>query len=409
MGRKLIEKLLLISVFATLLFYFYHEMMNMVIQNLELLVNINVTGTRASTFLLLFSLTLTFLLHNKYKIYSNYIIPVFFLWTALVLAFIFTTYGTIDLQLFRILINTIIPFLSCFYLFSLAKSFDVTKLYSNLMFISLLFFTHVFFKTFTLSNLFLVIEHIRPVTIAYFSLIALPSVLTTNSKKVKIISIAIVLIAIVLSMKRGGVVALVLSLTTYFAVQLFFISNSMSATKKIAYAILAFLLIGYALLELSNFLGHSAIDRLGTIQADGGSGRMDIYRSVLYQYANSNIFNLLLGHGYMAVLNSQVQFSAHNDFLEVLYNYGLITLCVYVAVHLSLVFFSIKLIREKSKLAAPFAMSYVQFLVFSMVSHVFYYAFFILFAMFWGFTLGTYSREAELKSATIGPCEESNS
>ena len=61
----------------------------------------------------------------------------------------------------------------------------------------------------------------------------------------------------------------------------------------------------------------------------GGNGRMDIGSVVLSRLFEPTFFDFVVGHGADAV-SKMLEIGAHNDFLEVLYNYGLIGLSLYI-------------------------------------------------------------------------------
>ena len=78
--------------------------------------------------------------------------------------------------------------------------------------------------------------------------------------------------------------------------------------------------------------------------------------------------------------------SAHNDFLEVMYDFGLVGLLFYVLIHLSLIKWTIRLFRNGSPFAFPVLISYVCFFVMSMVSHLILYpTYFGLLTAFWAY------------------------
>ena len=60
------------------------------------------------------------------------------------------------------------------------------------------------------------------------------------------------------------------------------------------------------------------------------------------------------------------------------------------------------MVKEGSKYAAPLAFSYVTFLVSSMVSHIFIYAYyFVIYTYVWGTILGLYSKELDKKKYIV--------
>ena len=71
--------------------------------------------------------------------------------------------------------------------------------------------------------------------------------------------------------------------------------------------------------------------RFQNISEDGGSGRDIVFAKVFYSIFDSSTGDFVFGHGYNAVLLDKVGFgfSAHNEFLEVFYDYGLVGIMMF--------------------------------------------------------------------------------
>ena len=128
--------------------------------------------------------------------------------------------------------------------------------------------------------------------------------------------------------------------------------------------------------------------RFDLIKDDGGSGRDIIYMDVYNRYVNGTVFNQILGRGFDSVSGSDktMSLSAHNDFLEVLYDFGIIGFIFYLLIHLSLVKWILRLYRARNQLLFPVLVSYVCFIIMSMVSHLILYpTYFGLLIAFWAY------------------------
>ena len=90
--------------------------------------------------------------------------------------------------------------------------------------------------------------------------------------------------------------------------------------------------------------------RFSQIQDDGGSGRIKIYNKLLDEIELSDVVNLSFGHGFNAVEKEVFGHPAHNDFLEILYNFGLIPLIVYLLFFLKILSENIKLFLRRKQL-----------------------------------------------------------
>ena len=106
----------------------------------------------------------------------------------------------------------------------------------------------------------------------------------------------------------------------------------------------------------------------------------------------------MFGHGYDAVIKvHQIGYSAHNDFLEVIYDFGIIAFILYLNLHFKLIGYIIRLFNAKNQLTAPLAVSYVLFLLGSLVAHIYIYIYYmIIFSVFWAFVYASNKLEHKL-------------
>lgn len=95
------------------------------------------------------------------------------------------------------------------------------------------------------------------------------------------------------------------------------------------------------------------------------------------------------GHGHNSAIivnrGHNIDLSAHNDFLEVLFVTELIGLILYLLLHIYLIKRLFFLKRNKSELFLPYLASYITMFIMSMVSHLILYpTYFTFLATFWG-------------------------
>ena len=77
----------------------------------------------------------------------------------------------------------------------------------------------------------------------------------------------------------------------------------------------------------------------------------------------------IFGNGHLSTTKySWENLTAHNDFLEIIYNYGIINLVFYVFFFLSTILYTIRAIRQKNKYAPALAAILTIFAVLSVVS-----------------------------------------
>lgn len=226
----------------------------------------------------------------------------------------------------------------------------------------------------------------------YFPLLVLPWVTSISKRGWKWFGIAVILICVLISLKRSATLIIVGSIfVTYF---FDFIYSKRKRT--LSSFILALAVIGAGVVILySNINSVNAVtQRFDSIEEDGGNGRDIIYEDVLLRFSQFSTRDKLIGHGYNMVRGDSkmsVPVSAHNDFLEVLYDYGYVGIVVYIFLHIILIHRIILYTRKRSFWVPAYWVSYVCMLVMSLVSHLMIYPTYIVFLVsFWAFCENQY-------------------
>lgn len=235
---------------------------------------------------------------------------------------------------------------------------------------------------------------------SYFLLYLLPILLCTKKKLITIGAFVTVFIAVAMSAKRGGTIAFLAGLLIYLSINHALLKNEKNKLLKLGGLIILVLLI------VNTFIGtildgdFLIVNRLMEISDTGGSGRDKVWEKTLEMIAESDFPYFIMGHGYNQVVqDSPLKLSAHNDFLEIIYDFGIPVFCFYILFQIQMIKQIFKMMKESSLYAAPFAFSYVTFLVNSMVSHIFIYPqYFIIYTFVWGSILGLYHRESKINS-----------
>lgn len=275
------------------------------------------------------------------------------------------------------LIKIIFP-LTTFWAFILINNrYDETRLLNCFLF-SIMIFVAIFY----LRDLKFIIlnsnQNMNVLNSAYFTLFSLPIALLNRNKYIRITAWIIAIIVLTTALKRTGIIALILGGTLYL---LSFKNN------KFKSFIFLFFLISIGTVFFNIFketeIISNLVNRFDSILEDNGSGRDIVYQETWEMISNSKMIDKIIGHGYNSVVrDSKINFSAHNDFLEIIYDFGYIGLVFYVMFHLSFVNLTIKLLKIKSELGPPMVMQYTFFLVISCFSHVIIYSYYILILIF---------------------------
>lgn len=230
---------------------------------------------------------------------------------------------------------------------------------------------------------------------SYTLLYLLPFLLCHKKQILRIFAIISCLIIIMYSLKRGGFIALLLAVLSYFIVW-----QKTSSTRKFNVSaillVLPIVFIGlyYLIVYLNdNYLGGLVFERLAESVESGGSGRLDIYKYYIDSIGDSSIPQLLFGRGWEGSLRvGRMNLTCHNDFLEVLIDFGIIGLILFILFLVSMVKQLFKMIKNNHEYAPALAASLVMFLSNSMVGHIVIYSnFMFVFSLFWGFIISTSS------------------
>jgi O-antigen ligase len=236
----------------------------------------------------------------------------------------------------------------------------------------------------------------------YYPLLTIPWLPLVKKPLLRYIVFAVVAVAVFYSVKRAALAVLVIAGFVYVLVEYFLLTKRLRLANIIVPAVLlSMALVGFSYVDES--LGGLFSKRLEATSVDGGSGRLELYSSVLDELHRSSDESLIFGHGY----GSSPRYfgtTSHNDFLEMLFAYGLIGLVLYILLHVSLLTKTIRLIRSKSPYASALAVSYAVFLVASMVSHLIIYpTYFVYIVALWGTIEGLEQRDSPSGSRIVPP------
>lgn len=217
-------------------------------------------------------------------------------------------------------------------------------------------------------------------TVFYYVLVV-PWLLLFKNKLLRRLSIAILLILAVLSLKRSAVI---IALSCSFAVFVFNQKKSNYRLLWMAAVIILFCGVYKIVGDMAEVI--NVTDRFEAMSEDEGNGRLGIYSDVFAQYLDSDLFSQLFGHGYNMVSVVLKGTSAHNDFLEVLYDYGIIGFILFIYLHIRVAKTTYKLHKRRSSYFIPYLVSFIIFVVMSMVSHLIIYpTYFCCLVAFWAY------------------------
>lgn len=246
--------------------------------------------------------------------------------------------------------------------------------------------TVIFALSFNYSHISRVVEFdMAGDNAVFYPLLMIPWISCMSNTAKRWVMVAIVALCVITALKRSGIIIL------FISVILLYYSNFMHKKQIRPKTVLAAMLVLVGIFAVFHYKADSISDvsqRFAMISEDGGSGRNVIYEDVINRYKSADLSQQIWGQGFDSVRgeDTTMSLSAHNDFLEVMYDFGIVGLLCYVLIHLSLIKWIIRLFRGGSQLSFPILISYFCFFFMSMVSHLILYpTYFGLLTAFWAY------------------------
>lgn len=238
-------------------------------------------------------------------------------------------------------------------------------------------------------------DDIALISTAYYALFLFPFALMFERKWLMWTLMVFIFLTVVLSSKRAGFIAFIGALVFYAYLQMKI--NNTSTGSKLKY-LLVFSIVGilgyYVFMNLIATSDIHLLDRLSSIQEDGGSGRDEIYKYTFELLCNSGMFSMIFGHGFNSVIYySKFELSAHTDLLETPFDYGILGFIVYIIFYVRL-FKYYRILRAcNANYATIFVVTLFITLVLSLFAHLIIYpTHFLFFCMYWGLVMGECDR-----------------
>lgn len=200
---------------------------------------------------------------------------------------------------------------------------------------------------------------------SYYLLTLLPIILIFTKEKYSFIPFIATFLAILMSGKRAGMLAVSMM------VFIFYFDFSMKNIKKSVQNTLLLIIIIIAAYFIYIYFEQQfnldVISRIENLSEDGGSGRDRRWRTILYGISNTSIIEFFFGHGYKSTSN-YAGGEAHNDFLQVFYEYGIFAFMLYIGLFVSLIKENYKMFKRRYPYARHFLSSIIAALFLAMFS-----------------------------------------
>jgi len=282
-------------------------------------------------------------------------------------------------------------FILCFFYWSFRNNKHIDSFFEPVIICIMLIIDIVYMLTF--SEFSALVNEGSAFGNSYYPLLMLPFVVALSNKLWRNILMCIIIVITLTSLKRGGLIALSLSFFTYYLVSVY-CTKAGSMFKSI---IIAFLFILIFFMSVSwfdtKFNDNHLKERMEQMSEDGGSGRADYYAMVWNKITDSSAQELITGHGYLSTIQVTGKYTAHNDFLELLYDFGILFFIFYIVFWYKYAKYCIKHIKQRTKYATALSVSFVLVLTLSVFSHIFIYLHLVTLMMFIGMITGIDHRQ----------------
>lgn len=225
-------------------------------------------------------------------------------------------------------------------------------------------------------------------TSIYYLICMIPFILILPQRKLSLFFLSLTGLLTLVSFKRSAIVVLIVTLLFNFYINIKKI-NIKHLLKYLILIITIFSIVFIIYVKIRNWNINDMLDifniwnnRLG----ESGS-RESIYSYVLQKQFDSSVLEWMFGHGYNAVMDTVLfGLSSHCDYLEILYNYGIVAEILFIYFIIILIKKTIKLVTHNSIYSNGYISSAIIFTVASLPSHMLTYStYFLIVCFFWGY------------------------
>ncbi|NMD00841.1 MAG: hypothetical protein GYA62_14140 [Bacteroidales bacterium] len=247
----------------------------------------------------------------------------------------------------------------------------------------------------------------------FFSIIIfLPFILLLNNKIIKVLLIIISGIIAYISMKRSIIIGYTFAILIYLILQLTLSKkNILKQNTKKNQTFIILLLVIFAIIifrQINTFVFKempiTPLQRFEMINETGGSGRVDIYKTIWKNIYYGDFYHFLFGHGYKAVLKINDDMLAHNDLLEIFYDFGFLVLFVFILIAIKILSYGFKMLKRNdrlyfSQIISAFFAGYLLWIILgSLNCFIYSVVYFPIMALFFGIIIGFYHNPFRIKN-----------
>lgn len=313
-----------------------------------------------------------------------------------------TSFGLLSTYPFRSVVRAVCfqsgPLLMflCFFIQGKSCADKNFKANQRLFFILTLVAVFFFFFELVTGGSYFTLGLLKVGSVLYVTML-LPWISTLKNRSLRYTLLASLSCLVLFSMKRSVLVQIVIGGFFYILVQNMIIEQR----KKILFILLTpFILLG--LFQILSYVDSSTsgvlIEHTRQLQEDKGSGRLDFWADLWWEYKTWPLINQILGKGFYKTHEYLGEFTAHNDFIEALWGYGVIGFLANVFFSIYLLVKAAGMVLRRHPYAASFVFGVISFWLASMVSYNLYTMYWSLYLLaFLGYICGIDQQEKFLR------------
>ncbi len=267
------------------------------------------------------------------------------------------------------------------FFYTVSLRYNIDKFIPKVIIVCAIISAVLFLRNYFLNN---AIGHTNWHYIESYYLITLFPAIILLKNRPRYALMLLVIICAIISGKRTGFI------TSAAIIVLYTLMIGRNISKKIQTIFLGTIILFTLYFALNQFIGDKIdiiIERIANIKEDDGSGRGEMYAD-LYRLItdNEDTTSFIFGKGYNEVINSKMSngFSAHNEFIETAYDFGILGFLIFVTIFVAIIRLYNKTKGQTEKVAI--FLSLMIFTIFSLTSHTILYTTNIVFlCMTWGY------------------------
>lgn len=253
----------------------------------------------------------------------------------------------------------------------------------------------VFFTLFIIASFAMKLRNGMYLNSCYYCALLLPFALCIRRQLLRNTFMLLCLIPSVIALKRGAFLSVIIGIVVYFIAARKNEEFKINRNRYAFWGILAVIGIFFTMIYMSQRLSVNMIERLLATSDDGGSGRVDLLKRMVSLLWNNDFKGFLIGHGSFTS-SALIGNSSHNDFLEMLWSYGILGFVPYIYIVITFVKTCRSLKRTESDYYAPCLVAIVEFIICSLVSQLVFVPTYVAFLLVFFALAGSIAKNEEI-------------